>query len=501
MAAGGRELDQLVTDLLGRRPEGRYGVAVSTADGRPVVLVNEPFLDSGRPMPTRYWLIDPGLNKALGTLESVGGVKRAEAAVDPQELEAAHDRYRRERELQIERGHDGPRPSGGVGGTRTGVKCLHAHYGYFLAGGDDPVGRWVHRHLEATGDTVDGLVVHHHALTDEELRSIDAAAQDESGETGGSGVAPDMLLVELGSGAVKALWTADGRVHRRRFTTELLVELGGEGVLSSDGDAALRGALTELAPLVGPDTEVTVVATDALRRRPSTDVTDLVRSALGADVDVLDGAREAELGYRAVVGADPVGAGSVPPVTIDIGYGSTELATIGAGGEPIVMTLPIGAAIVCENYLESDPPAAAELSAALSVIELHLDDVRRERPELVRTLASDQAEVIGLGAVRFVAEVELGRDDGDEIDGYELLYPAAEEVFRALATESATDRAANPGLKAEHVDWIVGAMCIVVEMMRQFAIERIRVSTAGVLDGLMFEREFADGAGPSASRQ
>ena len=30
-----------------------------------------------------------------------------------------------------------------VAGTRVGVKCLHAHYAYFLAGGDDPVGRWV----------------------------------------------------------------------------------------------------------------------------------------------------------------------------------------------------------------------------------------------------------------------------------------------------------------------------------------------------------------------
>ena len=39
-------------------------------------------------------------------------------------------------------GHSGPRPSGGVGGTRQGVKCLHAHLAWYLAGGDDPVGRW-----------------------------------------------------------------------------------------------------------------------------------------------------------------------------------------------------------------------------------------------------------------------------------------------------------------------------------------------------------------------
>ena len=34
-----------------------------------------------------------------------------------------------------------------MGGTRKGVKCLHAHYGWWLAGGDDPVGQWVADHL------------------------------------------------------------------------------------------------------------------------------------------------------------------------------------------------------------------------------------------------------------------------------------------------------------------------------------------------------------------
>jgi hypothetical protein len=27
------------------------------------------------------------------------------------------------------------------------VKCLHAHYAWFLAGGDDPVGAWVAERL------------------------------------------------------------------------------------------------------------------------------------------------------------------------------------------------------------------------------------------------------------------------------------------------------------------------------------------------------------------
>ncbi len=38
---------------------------------------------------------------------------------------------------------EAPRPSGGVGGTREGVKCLHAHYAHHGAGGENPVGRLV----------------------------------------------------------------------------------------------------------------------------------------------------------------------------------------------------------------------------------------------------------------------------------------------------------------------------------------------------------------------
>jgi len=34
-------------------------------------------------------------------------------------------------------------PRGGVGGTRVGVKCLHAHLANYLAGNDDPVGQLV----------------------------------------------------------------------------------------------------------------------------------------------------------------------------------------------------------------------------------------------------------------------------------------------------------------------------------------------------------------------
>ena len=132
-----------LTVLLGRAPRGAFEIVVRDAAGEPVVIRNSPLLDDGTPMPTRFWLVDPALGTRVARVESAGGVRASEAAVDAEELQAAHDRYAAERDAAIPADHEGPRPHGGVGGTRRGVKCLHAHYAFHLAGGDDPVGRWV----------------------------------------------------------------------------------------------------------------------------------------------------------------------------------------------------------------------------------------------------------------------------------------------------------------------------------------------------------------------
>ncbi|HEY2430316.1 MAG TPA: DUF501 domain-containing protein [Acidimicrobiales bacterium] len=149
MAMTDHDADRVrVRELLGREPRGRFSVVVRTAAGDPVVIRNAPLLDDTTPMPTRYWLVGPDAVLAVSRLESAGGVRQAEAAVGADALAAAHRRYAAERDAALPAGWDGPRPAGGVGGTRTGVKCLHAHYAWYLAGGDDPVGAWVAGRLD-----------------------------------------------------------------------------------------------------------------------------------------------------------------------------------------------------------------------------------------------------------------------------------------------------------------------------------------------------------------
>ena len=142
-----------VAALLGREPQGDYAVVARDEHGVPTVIRKDPFLADGTPMPPSYWLVGARERLLVSRLETDGGVDRAEAELGLDVIAEAHARYAAERDARIPAGHTGPRPSGGVGGTRTGVKCLHAHYAWHLAGGDDPVGRWVADRLGSVEET------------------------------------------------------------------------------------------------------------------------------------------------------------------------------------------------------------------------------------------------------------------------------------------------------------------------------------------------------------
>lgn len=140
-----------VTRLIGRVPQGDFRVVVRSARGEPVVLLNAPLLDDGTPMPTLYWLVGSAEVHAVSQLEADGAVDHVETIIGLETIDAIHAGYAGARDALIPASHTGHRPTGGVGGTRRGVKCLHAHFAHWLAGGDDAVGEWVAAQIDARG--------------------------------------------------------------------------------------------------------------------------------------------------------------------------------------------------------------------------------------------------------------------------------------------------------------------------------------------------------------
>ncbi len=177
-----------VSALIGRKPKTAFTVIVRRFDGVPVVTRNAPLEADGTPMPTRYWLLPSAVaNDAIGRIESTGGVRRAETEIDAAVIEAVHSAYARERDLALPAGWTGPRPAGGVGGTRQGLKCLHAHYASYLAGNDDAVGAWVEAQLlpderdqRISLNTARQLQQHHEqAQTNEQQHELQARQHEE----------------------------------------------------------------------------------------------------------------------------------------------------------------------------------------------------------------------------------------------------------------------------------------------------------------------------------
>jgi len=200
---------------------------------------------------------------------------------------------------------------------------------------------------------------------------------------------------------------------------------------------------------------------------------------IGSAPELITGEEEGRLSFRgATSDLDPALG---PFLVVDIGGGSTEFI-YGTTEVEGVLSCDVGCVRLTEKYLHSDPPGPDELTQCLSLTEVHLKDVKREIPGSV-----DAKTFVGLaGTITTAAAVELGLQeyDRDRIHHFHLTKAAAEDVFRTLATESYDDRIHNPGLEKERADVIVGGMCVLVQIMRDFGFNECLVSEADILDGL-----------------
>lgn len=246
----------------------------------------------------------------------------------------------------------------------------------------------------------------------------------------------------------------------------------------------LRAYRSAMDALEVPAGRVRMTATAAARDAANRDrFFDAAEAAVGVRPELLSGDEEAQVSFAgATADLDPALG---PFLVFDLGGGSTEFVfgTTGVEGRiEASLSIDVGCVRLTERFLESDPPAPEELTAAISYTDAWLDDVLREIPQV-----GEARTVIGLaGTVSTVAAVEQGLAtyDRDAIHHFALTKEAAEDVFRTLATEPRADRIHNPGLEEARADVIVGGCCALVAIMRRLGLEEILASEADILDGL-----------------
>jgi exopolyphosphatase/guanosine-5'-triphosphate,3'-diphosphate pyrophosphatase len=400
----------------------------------------------------------------VGRLEASGGVNQAEADIGPTALEETHIRYAAERDAAINPTHTGPRPFGGVGGTRVGVKCLHAHFGWWLAVGNDPVGQWVADKLDVSRD--DYAVVNN-VRTRPVFTSPVAAIDIGTNST-------NLLIVD----------PQGNEIVREVNVTRLGKGVAASGLLDDSAITATVQQLAIYASLLKQHNVETlrVTATEACRRASNANTfLDQAQTVLGKRPEIISGVLEGQLAYRGALSKLEPHNGTT--IVVDIGGGSTEVM-IGIGNElQHTVSFPFGAVVLTETELHRDPPRPEELTNAIGLVTDFMDDLVREQPQVL-----EATRVVGVaGTIVTIAAVELGiaRFDPVALHDMTLTREAAEDVFRTLATESLADRKSNPGLPAERADVIVGGCCALVGIMRRLRLPSITVSVHNLLDGVV----------------
>ena len=463
MAPELREADLLaVRDQLGREPTTPFSVVARCGGGHPLVIRNAPQDAQGEPFPTTHWLTCPDAVRAVSRVEAEGWIARLNERYDEDpafraSVDAAHG------EAAADRARDlpGARGWGGVGGTRRGLKCLHAHYANHLAGGDDVVGRWVADRIEPIHpDQRSGRI----AVVDQGTNSCRLLVL-EPGPTAAvppGELARDMVITRLGQG-VDARGALDpGAIQR----TE-----------------AVLARYCRRARALGAE-RIRVGATSAVRDATNRETfADVVRRHAGTELEVIDGTHEAALSFLGGTrGLDPAGG---PFLVLDIGGGSTEFVVGRAPGlADDAVSTQMGSVRLTERCVRHDPPDDGDLDALRLEVGSRLDEAEASVPAgSARTFVS----VAGTATTMQAIALGLERYDPDRIHRTWLSTADADGVLRELVAMTNEGRTALPVMAPGRGDVIVAGAVVLTEVMRRFGFERTLVSETDILDGLAFE--------------
>jgi len=458
-----READLVaVREQLGREPTVPFTVTARCTGGHPLVIRNAPVDAQGAPFPTTHWLTCPDAVRSVSRLEADGWIARLNEryeddemfamAVDAAHAEAAEDRARDFPEA---------RAWGGVGGTRRGIKCLHAHYANHLGGGDDVVGRRVAEQVEPVHaeQRADRVAAIDQGTNSCRLLVLEPAAEATAEPTE---LARDMIITRLGRGVDRTGRFDPGALARTIAVIERYCRRAralAAGVIRVGATSATR---------------------DASNRE---ELAAAVRRSAGSELEVITGEREAALSFLgATRGLDP---GDGPFLVLDIGGGSTEfvLGRLPAVAEHAV-SVQMGSVRLTERSIRSDPPTPEDLDRLRT-------EVRRGIREASATVAVDEARtfvsVAGTATTIKAITLGLGRYDPDLIHRTWLTASEAKRVLGELVGMTNEARAAIPVMAPGRGDVIVAGAVILVEVMRRFGYERTLVSETDILDGLAFE--------------
>jgi exopolyphosphatase/guanosine-5'-triphosphate,3'-diphosphate pyrophosphatase len=225
---------------------------------------------------------------------------------------------------------------------------------------------------------------------------------------------------------------------------------------------------------------VVAVATAAVRDAGNgAEMLERIHEASGVRVRLISGEEEARFGLIGAIHGLPVEDG----MTLDVGGGSLELSTFRHRSPGQATSLPLGALLLSDRFLATDPPTGEEMARLRSAVRTSLAGAG------VGALEPGERLVGTGGTLRNLAKIDrrLHEYPVKLLHGYVLTRPRVEALAALLEARKAGRRRRIPGLNPDRADSIVGGAAIVQEVMATVGAETLLVSGQGLREGIALE--------------
>ena len=204
-----------------------------------------------------------------------------------------------------------------------------------------------------------------------------------------------------------------------------------------------------------------------------------VEGECGFRIRIISSEEEARLTLLGIVRGYNIG--ETPLLVLDIGGGSTEIIYGKEGEMEKVVSLPIGALGLTQQFLPSDPVRDEEWEGLIH----HLRQQLSPLPE-----ADSQALVFGVGGtITTLMAVGLGLREftPEQIEQHRMTIPQLAEVIKRLKSLTIAERRERLALHPLRADIILAGAAILGTFLERYRREEIVVSIRGVRYGLLHE--------------
>lgn len=229
------------------------------------------------------------------------------------------------------------------------------------------------------------------------------------------------------------------------------------------------------------DIPVTAMATSASRDARNADEFVQALRAVGVELSVIPGEREAALSFS---GAS-CGFSGERLFVIDVGGGSTEVVAGTAGG-PVLLahSFDIGCRRVTERFFRADPPAPDELARARAWMRREMEP-QFERVRAAGFAADRLVAVAGTATTVVAIRDEMERYDTSRVHGAVVTRADLDAVYERLISVPLERRKLIVGLDPGRAPVISAGMVILQTVLDVAGADSFTVSESDILHGII----------------